>query len=280
MPPGNRGILVYCAVCLLGMVALGSAMKLAGLEMAGAGGAGVLAAMWIPALARAIAVRTVDREFIAPFPIRRWGRPRAAVIVVPLVSVVVIYLTAYGASALLGVVRAAPAWQGAGRIAINLVVNLLLGSAIGLLGGMGEELGWRGYLQPRLDQLRVPYSLLVTSVIETAYHVPFILWVGYLESSSAAATVALFFALSLGVTPVWTAATYATRSIWTAAWFHALHNVLSQTIVPRTLGAGDELILGESGVFPVAAYLFAAAVVLLALKFRWRDFAARHVNPG
>jgi hypothetical protein len=36
--------------------------------------------------------------------------------------------------------------------------------------------------------------------------------------------------------------------------------------------------LGESGSFPVAAYLCAAAIVLLALKFRWRGFAARHVN--
>ena len=280
MRPGIRGILVYSAVCLLGMVALGGAMKLAGLEMTGAGGAGVLAAMWIPALARAIAVRTVDRKFTAPFPIHRWGRPRAAVIVVPLVSVVVIYLTAYAASALFGIARTTPRWQGAGKIASNLVVNLLLGSAIGLLGGMGEELGWRGYLQPRLDQLRVPYSLLVTSVIETAYHLPFILWVGYLESSSSAATIALFFVLALGVTPVWTSATYATRSIWTAAWFHALHNVFSQTIVPRTLGAGDELMLGESGIFPVATYLCAAAIVLFVLKFRWRDFAARHVNPA
>jgi hypothetical protein len=101
-----------------------------------------------------------------------------------------------------------------------------------------------------------------------------------LEMAGAAATVALFFALALGVTPVWTTATYATRSIWTAAWFHALHNVISQAIVPRTLGAGDELMLGESGVFPVAAYLGAAAIVLMALKFRWRDFAARHVNPA
>jgi hypothetical protein len=51
-------------------------------------------------------------------------------------------------------------------------------------------------------------------------------------------------------------------------------------VVSRTLGAGDELMLGESGVVPVAAYLCAAAIVLLALKFRWRDFAARHVNPA
>lgn len=261
------------------MTVLAAAMKLAGLELAGAGGVGVLAAMWIPALARAIAVRTVDREFTAPFPIRRRGRSRAAVVLLPLVSVVSIYLLAYGASALFGIARTPPVWQGAGRVAANVAVNLLFGSAIGLLGGMGEELGWRGYLQPRLDQLGVPYSLLVTSLVETAYHLPFILWIGYLESSSAVATVALFFGLALGVTPVWTFATYTTRSIWTAAWFHALHNVFSQTIVPRTLGAGDELMLGESGIFPVATYLLAAVIVLLALRLRWSAFAARHVAP-
>lgn len=262
------------------MTALAGAMKVAGLPLTGLGGAGVLAAMWIPALARTIAVRTVDRGFMPPFPIRRWGRPPAAVVIIPLASVVAIYLAAYGASALFGVVRSAPAWQGARRVAINTFVNLLLGSAIGLLGGMGEELGWRGYLQPRLDQLRVPYSLIVTGVIETAYHLPFILWIGYLDSSSVATTVALFFLLSLGVTPVWTSATYVTGSIWTAAWFHALHNVFSQTIIPRTLGAGDELLLGESGVYPVAAYLIAAVVVLLMLKWRWRDFAARLVQTA
>jgi hypothetical protein len=137
--------------------------------------------LWIPALARAIAIRTVDREFTAPFPIRR------------------------------------------------------LSPAV-------HSLDW------------LPGVFVV------------------------AATVALFFGLSLGVIPVWTVATYTTRSIWTAAWFHALHNVFSQAIVPRTLGAGDELMLGESGIFPVAAYLFAAAAVLLTLKLRWRDFAARYVD--
>ena len=45
----------------------------------------------------------------------------------------------------------------------------------------------------------MPYSLLATTVIETAYHLPFILWIGYLESASTAASLALFFGLSLGV---------------------------------------------------------------------------------
>jgi membrane protease YdiL (CAAX protease family) len=273
-----RGVVVYSSICLFGMTALAAAMKLAGLELAGAGGAAVIAAMWIPALARAIAVRTVDREFKAPFPLRRWGRPGAAIVVVPLVSVAALYLLAYGASGLFGVMRTPPVWRGAGKVAINVAINLPPLAAIGLLGGMGEELGWRGYLQPRLDQLRVPYSLLVTSVVETAYHLPFILWIGYLESSSRAASVALFLGLSLGIASVWTVATYRTRSIWTAAWFHAFHNGFSQVIVPRALGAGDELTLGESGIFPVVVYLIAAAAVLLALRAGWRDFAARHVD--
>jgi len=65
---------------------------LAGLELAGAGGAAVIAAMWIPALARAIAGsdgRPRIQDTVSHSPL---GPPRAAVVVVPLASVVLLYL--------------------------------------------------------------------------------------------------------------------------------------------------------------------------------------------
>jgi hypothetical protein len=89
-----------------------------------------------------------------------------------------------------------------------------------------------------------------------------------------ASSIALFFALSLGLTPVWTWATYRWRTIWIAAWFHTFHNAVSQVLLPKALGAGDPRILGESGLLPVTFYLLAAAAIFGIARSRgerWRD---------
>jgi len=170
-------------------------------------------------------------------------------------------------------------WKGS-AIAANVLVNLPLLGAINLFGGLGEEIGWRGYLQPRLDQMGVRVSLVWVIALETLFHIPLILMAGYLADESLA-SIALFFGLGLGATPVWTWATYRWRSIWIAAWFHAFHNAGSQVIMPKALGAGEPRVLGESGLFPVALYLLVAATVLGITRARgkhWRDFAREAVS--
>lgn len=277
------GIMVYTVVALVSVLAVSALLHALDLSMGGGvGGALILLVMWVPAFARLIATRTVDREWQPQFPLRRWGQPRAAPMLVPLVTVAAIYLGAYALASLLGVPRDAPVWQG-GAVFINVAVNLPLLAGFGGLGAIGEEIGWRGYLQPRLDQLEVQASLLWVIVIETLFHIPVILLGGYLAGGSTAATIALFFALKLGATPVWTWATYRWRTIWMAAWFHAMHNALSQVLVPKALGAGDPRILGEAGVLPVALYLLAAAAIFgitRARSQRWGEFARRSMNQS
>jgi membrane protease YdiL (CAAX protease family) len=283
---GRRGVLVYAAVAIVGVTAVSALLYAMNLSAGDRrAGALVMAAMWVPTLARLIASRTVDRDWGPPFPLRRWGRPRVAVVLVPLATVSAIYLVAYALAWSMGAATETPVWHGA-SVAINIAINLPLLAAIDVVGGLGEELGWRGYLQPRLDQLGVPKSLLLVIMLETFFHVPLILLAGYLKGEAWATSVALFFGLKLGATPVWTWMTYRWRTIWVAAWLHAFHNAVSQVLMPKALGAGDPRFLGESGILPVAVYLTAAGVVLATMRVRgrrWRDlakFALSETEPG
>jgi hypothetical protein len=119
-------------------------------------------------------------------------------------------------------------------------------------------------------------SLLWVIALETLFHVPLILLTGYLDGEAWAMSVALFFGLKLGATPVWTWMTYRWRTIWAAVWVHAFHNAVSQVLMPKALGAGDPRVLGESGLVPVALYLMAAGIILITMRVRgqrWRDLA-------
>ena len=272
---GRRGVLVYAAVVMAGVTAVSLLLHSMNLSFDDRGAAVfIMAAMWTPALARFVATHTFDSGWRSPFPLSVWGKSRLSVVLIPLATVGAIYLGAYALASLAGVPREAPVWSS--RAVINVAVNLPLLGVIDVIGGLGEELGWRGYLQPRLDEMQVPGSLLWVITLETLFHVPLILLAGYVAGGSWATSIALLFGLGLGATPVWTWATYRWHTIWIAAWFHAFHNAVSQVLVPKALGAGNERILGESGIFPVALYLVVAATALATTRVRgkgWREFA-------
>jgi hypothetical protein len=115
------------------------------------------------------------------------------------------------------------------------------------------------------------------------FHLPLIVLAGYLGATNLAASIGLFFALGIGLTPVWTWATYQWGTIWMAALFHTFHNAVSQVLVPRALGEGTPLLLGESGLFPVVGYLIAGLVVFAVLRRdgqTWSGFARRTLGSG
>ena len=96
------------------------------------------------------------------------------------------------------------------------------------VGGLGEELGWRGYMMPKLIKLcGLPKAVIIGGVIWGAWHWPLTYaghnfgteYKGYPFAGFAAmAVLAVFMGILL------TYVTIKTGSVWPAAFLHAVNN--------------------------------------------------------
>jgi membrane protease YdiL (CAAX protease family) len=257
-----RSLAVFYGIAFGGSVAVGLALHSQGLTVESAPGL-VAAAMWLPALGRLVAGRTVDRHWSTPWPLRRWGRPRWFVLCGPFVIVAAVFALSYAIAVGIGVAQWSPRWDSPARIALNLALNLGLGLPMGAAFALGEELGWRGYLQPRLDSAGIRYSFLLVAVLWWMWHLPLIVFGGYLADPSPVFGQIRFLTLGILLSALFAWACYRTASVWPAVWFHAIHNLLSQNLFPALFEGGPSpLWLGESGLLPLAGYACLAAVVL------------------
>src|SRR6476659_2642077 len=142
------------------------------------------------------------------------------------------------------------------RIAANAIAGILLVSLLALL----EEIGWRGWLLPRLiDRFGMRRAILMTSVIWALWHVPYVLsGILHVDGVSVMSTAALQVlgttAAGLVIGWLWV----RTGSIWIAALAHGALNNWGQyafkymqdfTVADPwlVLGAGDAALLVVGG---------------------------------
>jgi len=242
-------------------------------------------AMWAPSLGRVVAIRTVDRGFVSPLPLSRWGTTATQVIVWPIAVPLAVYGAAYAIAWTLGIAHWSPGggrWTTGPQVAVNLVVNLVVLGVFGTFTAMGEEIGWRGYLQPRLDAARVHRSVAIVWLCQLAYHAPLMAGAGYVNAGNFFITLALFASADLPLAFLWARESYRAGSLWPAVFFHSVHNAVSQWLFPRFFAGGDnELWLGESGILPVACYVaFGIALFLWTRRHgpSWDALAGRRAT--
>jgi len=235
-------------------------------------------AMWAPALGRVVAHRTVDRGFDSPLTLRRWGVTGARVVWEPLAIPLAVYGAAYAVAWSAGLAHWSPGggkWTTGPQIAANLLINLSILGVFGTFTAMGEEIGWRGYLQPRLDAAGVRWSVVAVWLCQVAYHAPLVIGAGYLNASGVLASLALFAAGDLPVSFLFAWMSYRARSLWPAVFFHSFHNTISQWLFPKFFAGGeDALWLGEGGVLPMAGYIVIGSTVFLWMRWRGRSWQA------
>jgi membrane protease YdiL (CAAX protease family) len=243
-------------------------------------------AMWAPALGRLIARGTVDRQFTSTLSLRRWGRTGATVILRPLAFPLLVYGAAYLIAWSAGLAQWNPGegkWTTGSQIAVNVVVNLVLLGIIGTFTAMGEEIGWRGYLQPRLDAAGVRSSLAIVWFVQLAYHAPLMIGAGYVEVGGLSTSLALFAIGDLPMTFLMAHEVYRARSLWPAVFFHSFHNTISQWLFPKffTMGTDQIWLRGEDGVLPMVGYVVLGAAIYRSMRRQstWQSLAREALHP-
>jgi membrane protease YdiL (CAAX protease family) len=147
----------------------------------------------------------------------------------------------------------------AGLLAQRFLVVATVSIVIGFVGALGEEIGWRGYLLPKLVQAGVRFPILVVGLIWAAWHVPFVL-LTFQDKPYAAAALYSLACVVVGVFVSWLR--LASGSVWVAAMAHTSYNSFYQDLYDHSfVGQNKWLWAGEVGLLCSAA--FGAVAVLL-----------------
>lgn len=254
----RRGLLVYFALLIpLSILGYVLVMKSPGF---------VLLLMWAPGLS-SILTRLLLREGIADISLRIGGRRTLKTLPFILLFPVAIGLVAYGLAWITGLVqyvtpdtylKAPPAVIFVGL----LLVQMIFGTAVGLIGCVGEELGWRGYMLTRLIDARVPYPMLISGIVWGLWHLPLMIAGQYYSGPYPVLSVFLFMLTITSFGYIIGRLRLTTGSVWPATFLHASWNAVIQNIFDF-FSQGENVLLwtGESGVL-VALSLLAAAWVI------------------
>jgi membrane protease YdiL (CAAX protease family) len=139
------------------------------------------------------------------------------------------------------------------------VAKILLGFIVGTLFALGEEIGWRGYMLPRLLGVGLIPAMLIVGFLHGVWHLPIMFTTSFYHNTGNPLLVVPLFLTTLtlagifyGFLRLWT------QSVWPVAIAHATANMawdivneITQTKSPLVL----EYIGGESGLIVIGGLL-------------------------
>jgi len=194
------------------------------------------AAMWAPGLAAIIATRWTENKKLSSLRLGRLGKGRFYfwAWLLPILIVLAAGLLTWAGG--LGAPRATLPWEDldpqltppssltAGQlISLQVAAGLFIGPLINTLFAVGEELGWRGFLLPRLLPLGQTQAILVSGIVWGAWHAPAIVqghnYPGYPLLGTG---MMILFTTLFGFVLSWLY--FETRSPWAPALAHGTLN--------------------------------------------------------
>lgn len=185
-----------------------------------------------------------------------------------------------GSSAVAELVQSINPWL---IVAAQTVQGILLAPLVNGLFTLGEEFGWRAYLQPKLLALGRRKAILITGVIWGVWHWPIIAMghnygLGYFGSPWLGMLMMVWFTVLLAALLGW--ATIQAGSVWPAVIGHAAINGISALSVLMTQGQPSTL-LGPTPVGLIGSVGFAAVALLIFARYLRQpaDLQPPIINP-
>lgn len=131
--------------------------------------------------------------------------------------------------------------EAAGKFGIvDILQSATLNVFVNCLIVLGEEIGWRGFLLPKLVKImRFTKASIIVGVIWIVCHIPILLFADYYTSSTPVWYGLICFSVAaMGANMAINWLRLKSGSLWTAVIFHAVHNQFIQDLDPLIIDTG------------------------------------------
>jgi len=160
-----------------------------------------------------------------------------------------------------------------GRFKANALKFVTLGLALNLAFALGEELGWRGFLVPKLaERLSFTRTAIISGIIWATWHMPPIIFADYNGGTPTLYSIACFAVMVVGISFPLAWLRLRSGSVWPAALLHASHNLFIQ-------GFFDTVTV-DTGVTKYLLSEFGAVLALTAAVTGWLFWRLDRTHPA
>lgn len=217
--------------------------------------------MWIPGISAIITALIFSRS-IKGFG---WRPGNIKYLVLAFLLPIALNLITYGLFWLFGLGGYTGNWPNL------LTFGVLIGVIVSILLGLGEEIGWRGFLVPQLAKVTsFKWVAVISGVVWALWHFPVIIMGSYVSETPLWWSLPIFFfgVLLLSVVLAWI--TIKSGSLWPAVLYHGIDNYILKIFTPLASGSGSAYYVGESGIITLLV-MFVFAIIFWKYRDRLPD---------
>jgi len=234
--------------------------------------------MYTPTIATLLMLLVVTRDGYSKTGWATLGMHRAGLRfwALALVGPLVVWGAVYG---LVWSTSVADAIMPAGFMLAVFALDVATGLGISSAFALGEEIGFRGYLLPRLMHLGTARALLLSGMLHGLWHFPLMLLTPFYPIQGSWFIIGPIILLTLTAAGVFYGYLQLTsKSVWPATLAHGALNMCRNVFAMFTVAASPlalEYLAGETGILSFAATALCAGVILYRLRQRRSNLAVQ-----